>query len=150
MKSDRDEIVEAMAWYGRAIDRRDWGLLEKAFLPDAVIRYAGFGGELAGIPALVEYLEGAIPGLDATQHLFGSFIVDTEGDSGHFSCYVQAQHVRLAAGEHATTFTVGGYYENDVRRGPDGWRMTLLDFVPTWTSGNPAVIEHIPGEHAAV
>lgn len=141
---DRDGIVEAMHRYGRACDTKDWSLLATCFTEDAVIRYsATFGDEIPSRDALRDYLVHALTPLDATQHLFGNFEVERDGDTGTFRCYVQAQHVRLAApGGHL--FTVGGRYLNHATRGADGlWRMTLLEFDPIWTGGNPGVLAHV-------
>jgi hypothetical protein len=147
--SARDDIVEAMVRYGRACDLRDYALLDTCFTEDTVVRYTrSFAEDIHGRAALAEYLAGALTTLDATQHLFGNFEVEHDDDRGRFSCYVQAQHVRLgAAGGHL--FTVGGRYENEVERGDDGvWRMSSLDFEPTWTGGNPEVLGHVMPDDA--
>jgi hypothetical protein len=149
--SDRDGVVECMVRYGRACDSRNYALLETCFTDDAVIRYTrSFADEIHGRADLETYLVRALTTLDATQHLFGNFEVETDGATGRFRCYVQAQHVRLeAAAGHL--FTVGGRYENEVVRGGDGlWRMTLLDFEPTWTGGNPDVLSHVMPADAPV
>ncbi len=140
---DRGNVIEAMVRYGRAIDTREYGLLESCFTEDAVIRYSSsFADEIRGRAALESYLLDTVTTLEATQHLFGNFEVEVTGDQARFRCYVQAQHVRLGTpGGHL--FTVGGRYENTAVRGSDGrWRMTLLEFEPTWTGGNPAVLDH--------
>jgi hypothetical protein len=149
--SDRDGVVECMARYGRACDTRDYALLETCFTENAVIRYTrSFSEEIHGRAELETYLVHALTALDATQHLFGNFEVEVDGGAGRFRCYVQAQHVRLdAPGGHL--FTVGGRYENDCVRGPDGlWRMTQLDFEPTWTGGNPDVLAHVIPDDAPI
>jgi hypothetical protein len=149
--SDRDGVTECMIRYGRACDMRDYALLATCFTDDAVIRYTrSFADEIQGREALGTYLAHALTTLDATQHLFGNFEVSVDGDAAHFTCYVQAQHVKLAApGGHL--FTVGGRYANDAVRGDDGlWRMTLLDFEPTWTGGNPEVLGHVMPDDAPV
>jgi hypothetical protein len=147
--SDRDGVVESMVRYGRACDSRDYALLDTCFTDEALIRYTrSFADDIHGRARLAEYLAHALTPLDATQHLFGNFEVETDGDAGRFSCYVQAQHVRLnTPGGHL--FTVGGRYENETIRGADGlWRMTLLDFEPTWTGGNPDVLDHLMPDDA--
>jgi hypothetical protein len=144
--TDRDAIIEAMVRYGRAVDTRDYALLETCFTEDAVIRYSPtFGDEVSGRAGLELYLLNALTPLDATQHLFANFEVEVAatGAHGRFRCGVQAQHVRSnLPGGHL--FTVGGRYENDAIRGQDGvWRINLLEFEPTWTGGNPAVLAHV-------
>jgi hypothetical protein len=149
--SDRDGVIECMVRYGRACDMRDYSLLATCFTEAAVIRYTrSFSDEIHGRAALETYLGHALTTLDATQHLFGNFEVEANSDEGRFRCYVQAQHVRLDA-EGGHLFTVGGRYHNDVVRGEDGlWRMTVLDFEPTWTGGNPDVLGHVMPDDAPV
>jgi hypothetical protein len=147
--SERDGVVETMVRYGRACDSRDYTVLDTCFTEDAVIRYTrSFADEIAGRAKLAEYLAHALTPLDATQHLFGNFEVELGGETARFRCYVQAQHVKLETpGGHL--FTVGGRYENECVRGSDGlWRMTLLDFEPTWTGGNPQVLGHLMPDDA--
>ena len=142
MTTDREQIVELMTFYGRALDTREPALLRRAFTDDAVIDYGNFGGALRGLAALDAYMDEALTPLDATQHLFGSFSVEVDGDTGQFHCLVQAQHVREDAdGGHL--YTVGGHYVNEVCRTAHGWRMTRLTFIPTWRGGNPAVLAHV-------
>jgi hypothetical protein len=140
-----------MARYGRACDTRTYELLATCFTANAVIRYSrSFSEELRGRSALEQYLMHALAPLDATQHLFGSFEADSDGDYARFRCYVQAQHVRLEAPD-GHLYTVGGRYENEAERGEDGlWRMTLLVFEPIWTGGNPDVLAHVMPEDAPV
>ncbi len=139
--SDRDAIVETMCRYGRAIDSRDFELLATAISDDAVIRYSSsFGDELNGIVELKAYVANAIAGLDATQHLFGNFEVEIEGDGARIRCYVHAQHLRAGG----RLFTVGGRYDNTAVRSEDGyWRISRLDFHPIWTGGDPEVLDHV-------
>lgn len=142
MKSDYEQIVELMAVYGRMCDARQYELLDACFVPDGVIRYMGFGEPLVGTDAIREFLERALTPLDATQHLFGNFTVDIEGESGSFRCLVQAQHARGGVdGGHL--YTIGGHYENQLVRTQDGWRMTELVFWVTWKAGNPTILAHV-------
>lgn len=144
--SDRDGVIESMCRYGRAIDTRGWPLLDTCFAEDAVVRYSSaFSEDIRGRADLATYLAHAVSLLDATQHLFGSFEVEIEGDGARFRCQVQAQHVRSTA-PGGPLFTVGGRYANEAARGADGlWRMTLLEFEPIWTAGNPDVLAHEEG-----
>jgi hypothetical protein len=147
--SEWARVTESMVRYGRAIDTKDYALLDTCFTEDAVIRYSrSFADDIRGPAALVDYLDHAVGPLTATQHLFGSFEVDLDGDEAFFRCYVQAQHMLLGTpGGHL--FTVGGRYANTAVRSDDGlWRMTLLDFEPTWTGGNPEVLGHVMPDDA--
>lgn len=149
-KTDYELVCETMSRYGRAIDSRDYDLLETAFVADATIRYSSnFSEDMHGVTALKGFLKENVSRLSATQHLFGNFEVDVAEGKGSFRCYVQAQHVALGTPD-GHLFTVGGRYRNDIVRCDDGlWRMTLMEFEPTWTGGNAQVLDHTMPQDAA-
>ncbi len=138
--SDRDDVVETMIRYGVTIDRKDWDGLAGCFTDDCVADYQGWG-EFRGGHEVSDFCRTGVESLDATQHLFGNFLVQLDGDAASFQCYVQAQHY-LADAAGGPVFTVGGYYDNAARRTSDGWRISRFMFRATWTTGNPGVLAH--------
>jgi 3-phenylpropionate/cinnamic acid dioxygenase small subunit len=138
--SDRDDVVEIMTRYGVMIDRRDWDGLAACFTDDCVADYQGWG-EFHGGREVSDFCRTSVDPLDATQHLFGNFLVELDGDGASVQYYVQAQHFRASAPGGAT-FTVGGHYDNTARRTREGWRISSFVFRATWTAGNPDVLGH--------
>jgi hypothetical protein len=45
--------------------------------------------------------------------------------------------VRALGPDADPLFTVGGFYEADVLRTPDGWRAGRVAIRPVWTKGQP-------------
>jgi hypothetical protein len=137
----RDDVVELMVRYGVAIDRKDWAGFRACFTPDVEAVYEGFG-TYHGHDELEGFVRPAVTSLDATQHLFSNFLVQLDGDSAQFQCYVQATHVKLAT-PGGNRFTVGGPYDNHAVLTPEGWKMDRFRFWATWTDGNDAVLHHV-------
>ncbi|NLT05724.1 MAG: nuclear transport factor 2 family protein [Solirubrobacterales bacterium] len=124
--------------YGLALDSHDWPLLRRCFTPDAVFDFGERRGVGEGIEAIVRTCHRALAGLDASQHLLGTCVVDLDGDAGTASTYVQAQHYLLTA-KAGNTFTVGGRYVDRLARTDDGWRIAHRQLVTLWTEGNIGV-----------
>jgi 3-phenylpropionate/cinnamic acid dioxygenase small subunit len=136
--SDRERVIEVAVRYCTAIDERDWDLLGRCFLADAVVSYPGFE-PLHGVTALTEFLAGLLTPLDATQHIVTNFTVEVEGDEASCSCYLHAQHVRESA-PGGSLFVFAGTYRDTLRRGEDGWRIARRDLTTTWVDGNSEVL----------
>lgn len=134
---DERAIVAVATRYCRALDTKDWPQLTAVFLSDATADLAS-PTRLVGLEAIVTRIRTALEHLDASQHLVGNHEVSVDGDSATHRCYVQAQHVlRAATGGH--NYLVGGRYEDELVRTPDGWRIAYRALVVMWTDGNVAV-----------
>lgn len=132
-------IQQVLARYVIAIDSRTPELLRQCFTPDAAIR-------LAGLPELT--VEGyiavgreALPKLDATLHHLGLPAIRVEGDRAFSRTYFMANHVRNALAPAATGLMIGGWYDDELVRTTDGWRISQRTGTALWAEGNPAVIE---------
>lgn len=134
---DEREIVRVALRYCRALDTKDWALLDEVFVPDAT-GVLGLPHVIEGREAIRRRVEGALAHLDDSQHLVGNHEVEVHGDTATHRCYLQAQHIRHAAagGPH---YIVAGRYEDRFVRTPDGWRIAHRSLVVMWTEGNVAV-----------
>lgn len=135
---DERDIVRVALRYARALDTKDWALLDEVFLPDST---AVLGGStlLDGIEAIRARVRTALEALDASQHLVGNHEVDVVADTATHRCYVQAQHVRRAA-PGGPNYIVAGIYEDRLVRTAAGWRIAHRTLSVTWTEGNLAVV----------
>ena len=134
---DRQAIYDLCVRYARALDTRDWALLEGLFLPDA--RYTFPGGESNTSRAVVDRCENALTRLDASQHLLGNIEVVVDGDRATTVVYFHAQHVK-AGTPGGDLFVIAGSYCDVVVRTPSGWRIAHRTQTYTWRDGNPAVV----------
>jgi ketosteroid isomerase-like protein len=134
---DEREIVAVALRYCRALDTKDWALLDEVFLADATAQL-GAPATLTGIEAIRGRIRTALEHLDDSQHLVGNHEVDLDGDTATHRCYLQAQHIRATAtgGPH---YIVAGRYEDRFVRGGTGWRIAHRTLTVMWTEGNVAV-----------
>jgi ketosteroid isomerase-like protein len=134
---DEREIHAVALRYCRALDTKDWALLDEVFVPDATAQL-GAPAMLEGIEAIRGRVRSALEHLDDSQHLVGNHEIATDGDSATHRCYLQAQHIRAAA-EGGPNWMVAGRYEDRLVRTDAGWRIAHRTLTVMWTDGNVAV-----------
>lgn len=106
--------------YSRAMDDRDWKLMDDAFTEDAV---ADFGGlVIDGRAAIVRFVRAAIECCDRTQHLNSNVEVERDGDVVRARCKVAAWHSGKGTTQ-GTTYLALATYEDEFVLRPSGWRM---------------------------
>ena len=135
---DERAITALAARYCRALDTKNWKLLDEVFLPDATGEL-GSPNRLDGRDAIVHRIRTALEFLDDSQHLVGNHEVTVDGDAGTHRCYLQAQHIREVP-DGSPNYIVAGRYEDRVVRTPDGWRIAHRTLTVMWTEGNLAVV----------
>lgn len=138
---DRADISAVMHRYCTAVDTRDWDLLASCFTADLEADFRSFGARepVAGRAAWVEAVRGTIGGLDATQHLTANHVHHVDGDVARLTAYLQVVHW-LANELGDAEYTVGGYYDCDLRREEDGWRICRYRLTVTWQRGNRHIL----------
>ncbi|GAB3580093.1 hypothetical protein GCM10027445_49790 [Amycolatopsis endophytica] len=81
-----------------------------------------------------------------TQHLATDLLTDIDGNAATASWNALMVHVHREAtlerrGADANpVFTVGGHYDADLRRTPDGWRFDRMSIRAIWTTGQPPIL----------
>lgn len=93
----------------------------------------------------VRATEEALGRYDRTQHIASGIIADVDATAERATASWNAlmTHVHHDAtlqergGEADPLFTVGGRFEADLRRTPDGWRFSRVAVRPVWTKGEP-------------
>ena len=134
---DERDIVQTALRYCRALDTKNWALLDDVFVADATAEL-GSPEQLVGIEAIRGRVRTALERLDDSQHLVGNHEVALDGDTATHRCYLQAQHIRQAA-IGGPNYIVAGRYEDRFVRTDAGWRITHRTLVVMWTDGNVAV-----------
>ncbi len=129
--------------YSRAMDDRDWALMDDAFTADAVADFGGYAIE--GRAAIVKFIRGAIECCARTQHQNSNIEIERDGDVVRARCKVAAWHTGKGATQ-GQIYLALATYEDEFIRTPAGWRMrkraerTLID---VWLDGSK------PGDLAA-
>ncbi len=121
--SDRIEIGDLLTRYTRAIDTRDYALLDTCFLPDATVDYTSSGGISGKYPEVRAWLEKALAPFDKMVHFIGNSSVELRGDEARSRTYVV--NPMSFPGDEGTkhSFTVWAHYVDRHVRTGDGWRI---------------------------
>ncbi|MFE9250227.1 nuclear transport factor 2 family protein [Streptomyces sp. NPDC007088] len=142
--TDHAEIGALVDRYFRALDAREFAAgWARDFFTDEARMEMPVGVD-QGAEA-VRATERALRRFDRTQHLASGVITDTAEGAGRATASWNAlmTHVHREAtlrerGERADPlFLVGGRFEAELHRTPDGWRFTRLTVRPIWTKGQP-------------
>jgi hypothetical protein len=111
-------------------DNDEW--LGSVFTPDAHLTFPF--GEYQGLAGLAEFQQMARTTFARTHHLSSNYSVDLDGDKARVRAHLMAVHVPRSA-EPGLHFTIGGHYDAQAVRTPDGWRIRQLVFDLVWNAG---------------
>ncbi|QJT05689.1 nuclear transport factor 2 family protein [Streptomyces asoensis] len=143
-QTDHTEISTLISRFFRALDERkfdgDWA---RGYLTDDVRTVTPIGAA-DGVEAMA-HAEEALERYARTQHIASDVLVDVEAAAGRATASWNAlmTHVHHDAtlqqrGEGANPlFTVGGYWEAELRRVREGWRISRMSVQAMWTTGQP-------------
>lgn len=145
MDTENAEISTLVHRFFRALDEREFAAgWMRDFVTDDVRMETPLGttenadsGGAAAQEALGRY--------DRTQHIASGVLADVDAGGGRATAswnalmtHVHHDATLQALGADADPlFTVGGFYEADVLRTPDGWRFGRVAVRPVWTKGQP-------------
>ena len=115
--SDRVEIQDLLVRYTRAIDGKDWNLLDTCFTPDAHLDYKSSGGVAGHYPEVRAWLAKALALFPVTVHAISNSHIELDGDRATGRCYLD-----LRATRDGVSMMGSGYYEDVYVRTADGWK----------------------------
>ncbi|MBW2397266.1 MAG: nuclear transport factor 2 family protein, partial [Deltaproteobacteria bacterium] len=78
--SDRIEIQDLLVRYTKAIDEKNWTLLDQCFTPDAILDYVSSGGIKGAYPEVRAWLKKALAPFPMTVHYITNSEVVLDGD----------------------------------------------------------------------
>ncbi len=130
--SDRLEIADLLSRYGIAIDTRQWGLLETVFSPDARIDYSSSGGPAGQFPEIAAWLASFLTPFPMNQHMTLNSEVRLEGDTALVRSYFFNPNSLPDESGVMKMIFVGGFYNDRLQRGSDGWRIIERIQTTSW------------------
>lgn len=134
--SDRQEIVDLITRYTRAVDTKTFAPLD-VFTDDAVLDYSAAGGPATNPAEALAWVAEMMQVFDRWQHTIGQVSIELTGDPADratATAYFLNPMV-LVEGAGEKLVEVGGYYHHDLRRTPDGWRSVRMVDDVVWTRG---------------
>lgn len=122
--SDHVEIAQLVQRYGKALDEKDYALLDSVFTPDAVTNYElGDLGNRTSYPQMRALFESFNAVFSFTQHLLSPPLVELDGDEATAETRLIATHgLERKTGEKSAWFVVG-FYRDSLVRTAAGWRI---------------------------
>ena len=133
--SERAQLPARFAW---AIDARDWESLREVFSSDVVVDYEAF--TCAGIDELVTRMRDLHEGLDVTQHLIGSVLVE----GARVRSQVLATLVQRGR-PGGSSVRVSARYDDEVHETPAGLRITRRTVRGVSVQGNRDLLPWLGG-----
>ena len=133
---DKQHIRELQNRYSYAIDSGQYDKLDGMFTPDATYNFVT--GSTDNLEALKNTIRDALQPLSSSQHINGNQWAEIAGDRATAGCYFTVHMFKegVADGEH---FEMGGRYDDELLRTPDGWRFTSRTITILWSDGNRKV-----------
>lgn len=140
-RDDRQDISDVLIRYATGIDRRDWALFRTVFTDDCELDYGEIGA-WRGVDAVAEFMEQVHALAGHTLHRLTNQAISVSGDAASARTYVDAL---IMAGDNqaAVAGAAGvngiGFYDDDLVRTADGWRIARRRFtaVRVSTVGGP-------------
>ena len=139
---DERDIIAFAARYCRALDTKNWPLLDDVFLPDATAEL-GTSNLLVGREAIRGRVRAAIEYLDDSQHLVGNHEVSVDGDAGTIATAGPPHPPGARGSPH---YMIAGRYEDHVaahsrrlaHRTPHAHRHVERRATSPWSDPDPA------------
>jgi hypothetical protein len=140
---DRTNILNVLNLYGFVLDAQRWELFDRVFTTDLHATFGPAGMSWDSLEGVLEHFIEFHRELDSHQHSMMGQIIHVDGDRANAFCYGTWMLRRDAVGENPT-WTGSGWYDDELIRTDDGWRIFRRTArLVSWT-GNPAVVGHNP------
>ncbi len=126
VRTSKQDIAEVLVRYATGIDRRDWDLFRSCFTADCHADYPGIG-TWESADAITDFMISAHADLGHTMHRISNMAVDVgeDGQSAVARCYVDAT---LMAPDGQSGLNPHGFYDDELVRAADGWRIARRTF----------------------
>ncbi|UGU29148.1 nuclear transport factor 2 family protein [Mycolicibacterium smegmatis] len=122
--SDHQHIVDVLTRYATGIDRRDWRLFRTVFTDDCAVDYGEIGAWNSA-DAVTDFMEQTHAMAGHTLHRLSNHVVTVDGDTAGARTYVDAL---IMSQDNASGVNAAGFYDDDLVRTPDGWRIACRRF----------------------
>jgi len=141
---DRQEILDCLTRFSRAMDRFDRELFLSAFHADAIIA----AGEFVGGPGKLYDWASALheQGQSSTHHNLLNHTCDIEGDIAHTETY----YLFVGRNRDDTNWIAGGRYIDRLERRGGEWKIALRTNAIEWSGMVPTMpipFANVPGLH---
>jgi hypothetical protein len=120
---DRHAIEELMHRYAWMVDRREWRLMDEVFAPGATIDYTSTGGIAGEYRRTLAWLDRALAQWPLNLHFLTNLQLTLDGDRATSRILFHAPMGRSQPDGTQEVITNAGWYEDELVRTPQGWRI---------------------------
>lgn len=118
-RAAKQDIAEVLVRYATGVDTRDWELFRTCFTADCHVDYEGIA-VWEDVDAITEYMTDVHADMGHTLHRMSNQAIVVDGDRATARSHVDA--VLIAADGRGGLQAIG-FYEDDLVRQDDGWRI---------------------------
>ena len=136
-RDTRQDVADVLVRYATGIDRRDWALFRSCFTDDCEADYGDIG-TWRGAAAITEWMRQSHAGCGHTLHRITNQFLAPNGAGVTARSYVDAI---VMGPDNRTGAQAIGYYDDELVRTADGWRIKVRSCRSVWWSGNPLVLQ---------
>jgi hypothetical protein len=130
--ADRIAIDDLLDAYATALDEKDWDTLRTLFAPGAVVDYTDEGGVRGSIDDAIAWFDKTMQHFTASQHFVTNRRVTVTGDEATVHAYIFSPLGVPNGNGGLTLVFAGGFYDDVVRRTPEGWRFAERTIRASW------------------
>jgi hypothetical protein len=130
-------IIQLLNLYGLAVDSQRWELFDRIFAIDVDADFGPTSHWTDREQFKADFAAFHAP-FDSTQHTMSTHVIHIDGDHAHSFCNGGWRLIRTAA-EGDPLWDGSGWYDDELVRTPDGWRISRRVCRITWWTGNAAV-----------
>jgi hypothetical protein len=109
--------------YAVACDGLDWDAFRTLFTADAVLDYTEFGGGRGDLESTVAWLSNGLSTYAGLHHNMTTHHSEVDGSRAKAITYFLAYHTKVDGSEESM-MELGGFYQDRLVKGPDGWRIS--------------------------
>jgi len=140
---DRSDIIQLLNLYGFAVDSQRWDLFDRVFTDDVEADFSETAHWFDRASFKRDFAVFHDP-FNTTQHSMMNHLVEVSGDTAHAFTNGTWRLVRKAT-DGNPLWDGSGWYDDELVRTAEGWRIRHRTCRITWWTGNPQVNETIPG-----
>ena len=145
-ENDKSEIREVLNLYGFALDSHQFDLFDLVFTDDVRAEFGPAGAVWYGLANLKRTFDVFHLTLTNHQHQMIGQLVHVDGDKANAFSYGNWLLIRDGA-QGGTSWLGTGWYDDELVRTPQGWRIKdRICKLVSWT-GNPHVPSPVPEHH---
>lgn len=123
-REDEHDIERVLVRYATGIDRRDWELFRTCFTDDVRADYEGLE-PWHSADEITAFMAERHADMGHTMHRLSNLAIEVDGDTATARTYVDAV---LMASDGQTGLNPRGFYDDELVRTPDGWRIAHRRF----------------------